>query len=296
MLPETWTILKLLRWTTDYFQAHRIEQPRAAAEILLAHTLGVKRVDLYVQFDRCLQPHELKRFKEFIQRRIQREPVAYIVGAKEFWSLGLKVTPDVLIPRPETEVLVEVALALIPAEAGAALLKILDLGTGSGAVVLAMASERSDQIFYAVDRSKTALSVARENARMHKVDKAITFLHGDWFDPVHDLGRHFDMVVSNPPYIASHAFEDLPPEIAQHEPREALDGGPEGLEAISHIVKEASDHMVEGGWLVFEIGHDQWGAVESLIAEAKTYRDWAVIKDYSGHDRVVRARATGGGA
>lgn len=292
MLPETWTILRLLKWTTAYFKSHHIEQPRAAAEILLAHTLGLGRVDLYVQYDRPLESHELELFKGLIQRRIQREPVAYIVGKKEFWSMDLKVTSDVLIPRPETETLVEAAFTIIPPEPGPAPLKILDLGTGSGAIVLAIASERPDHSFYAVDRSEKALAVATDNARTLELDKTITFLQGNWFDPVRDRGRYFDVIVSNPPYISSHEFEVLPPEITQYEPREALKGGSDGLEAIRLIIKEASYYMVPGGWLLFEIGYDQWVAVEKLIARSGAYSEWAVIKDYSGHDRVVRTRTT----
>ncbi|MCK4727761.1 MAG: peptide chain release factor N(5)-glutamine methyltransferase [Desulfobacterales bacterium] len=293
MLPETWTILKLLKWTTTYFKSHDIEQPRAAAEMLLAHTLGIGRVDLYVQYDRPLESHELELFRGFIQRRIQREPVAYIVGKKEFWSMDLKVTSDVLIPRPETETLVETAFTIVPPEPAPPPLRILDLGTGSGAIVLAIASERPGHTFYAVDRSEKALAVALDNARMRGLDKAITFLQGNWFDPVRDLGRYFDVIVSNPPYISSHEFKALPPEITQYEPREALLGGADGLEAIRLIIKQASDHMVPGGWLLFEIGHDQWAAVEKLIAGSGVYSDWSVIKDYSGHDRVVRTKATG---
>jgi release factor glutamine methyltransferase len=292
MLPETWTILKLLKWTTAHFTSHHIEHPRAAAEILLAHALGVGRVDLYIQYDRPVEAHELETFKKFIQRRVQREPVAYIVGNKEFWSMDLKVTTDVLIPRPETETLVEAAITVVPPGPDAAPVKIMDLGTGSGAIVLAMASERPAQSFFAVDRSEKAIAVAQDNARMHGLDKALTFLQGNWFDPVHDLGRYFDVIVSNPPYISSHEFDVLPPEITQYEPRDALDGGPDGLEAIRHIIKQAPEHMVPGGWLIFEIGHDQWAAVQELITYSGTYSDWAVIKDYGGYDRVVMTRAT----
>jgi release factor glutamine methyltransferase len=290
MLPETWTILKILKWTTDYFKSHHLEQPRAAAEILLAHALGVGRVDLYVQYDRALGVEELELFKGFIRRRVQREPVAYIVGKKEFWSMDFMVTPDVLIPRPETETLVEAALKIAQAEAGPDPLRILDLGTGSGAIVLAMASEQPQQSFHAVDRSKNALAVAEENARTHELQKAVTFLHGNWFDPVDDRGRYFDVIVSNPPYVSSHEFEHLPPEITQYEPREALEGGPDGLEAIRLIVNEASEHIVPRGWLLFEIGHDQWAAVHKLISEVQAYSDCSILEDYGGHDRVVRAR------
>jgi release factor glutamine methyltransferase len=291
MLPETWTILKLLNWGTAYFKSHRVEQPRANAEMLLAHTLGVGRIDLYVQYDRELESETLQRFKGFIQRRIQREPVAYIVGKKEFWSMDLKVTPDVLIPRPETETLVEAALRIVPAEPGPSPLRILDLGTGSGAIVLALASERPGHRFYGVDGSERALAVAQDNARTHGLSETVTFLHGNWFDPVRDQGGYYDVIVSNPPYISSQDFKVLPPEIAQYEPREALDGGSDGLEAIRLIIGQAWEHLVPGGWLLFEIGHDQWGPVEKLVTEAGAYSDLAVMKDYSGHDRVVQAKA-----
>lgn len=293
MLPETWTILKLLKWTTAYFKSHHVEQPRATAEILLAHTLGVGRVDLYVQYDRLLEEGELGRFKGYIKRRIQREPVAYIVGKREFWSMDFEVTPDVLIPRPETETLVESVLMIVPAEPTPTPLKILDLGTGSGAVVVAVASERPDHEFYAVDRSEEVLAVAQGNARTHGLDKTITFLRGDWFDPVREQGHHFDVIVSNPPYISTRELEELPPEIGRHEPWKALDGGPDGLDAIRLIIREASDHLVPGGWLLFEIGHDQWARVEKLMSAAKAYNDLYVIKDYSGHERVARARGVG---
>lgn len=291
MLREIWTILEILRWTTTYFKSHHIEQSRAAAEMLLAHALGVERIDLYIQYERSLTAEELERFKRFIQRRIRREPVAYIIGRKEFWSMDLKVTPDVLIPRPETESLVEVVLKTVRTAPKQAPLRVLDLGTGSGAIVLAIASEWPGQNFYAVDRSGKALAVAQDNARAHALDKAITFLQGDWFGPVHDLGGCFDVIVSNPPYISSHEFEALPPEIARHEPRDALLGGSDGLDAIRLIIRQAPEHLVPGGWLFFEIGHDQWAAVDLLISETKLYSDWAVTKDYGGHNRVVRAKA-----
>jgi len=291
MLPETWTILKLLKWTGTYFKSHQIEQPRAAAEILLAHTLGVGRVDLYIQYDRQLEPEELELFKRFIQKRIQREPVAYIVGKKEFWSMDLKVTPDVLIPRPETETLVEAALTIVPPEPTSVPFNVLDLGTGSGAIVLAIASERIGHSFYAVDRSEKALAVAQDNARTYELNKTITFLQGNWLDPVRDRGHYFDVIVSNPPYIPSDEFEMLAPEVVQHEPRGALEGGADGLEAIRLIIKKAANCLVPGGWLLFEIGHDQWARVKKLIAESGAYSDWSVIKDYSGYDRVVRAKA-----
>jgi release factor glutamine methyltransferase len=247
-------------------------------------------VDLYVQYERLLEEEELGRFKGYIRRRIQREPVAYIVGKKEFWSMDFEVAPGILIPRPETETLVEAVLMIVPEETTPAPSRILDLGTGSGAVIVAVASERPGHEFYAVDWSREVLAAAQNNARSHGLDKTITFLQGDWFHPVREIVPCFDVIVSNPPYISTPELEDLPPEISRHEPREALDGGPDGLDAIRLIVREASDHLTPGGWLLFEIGHDQWDRVEELISSAKAYCDIDVIKDYGGRDRVARAR------
>jgi release factor glutamine methyltransferase len=293
MLPETWTILRLLKWTTSYFKSHDIEQPRVDAEVLLADTLGLSRTDLYVFYDRPVESPELARFRKHIERRLKREPVAYIVGRKEFWSMALKVTPDVLIPRPETETLVEAALKIIPEDPAPKPWRIWDLGTGSGAIILALASERPGHRFYGTDRSEKALAVARDNARMHQLDKEITWLVGDWFDVSVHRFSPVEVIVSNPPYISNQAFDELPPEIADCEPREALEGGPDGLNAIRLIVRNAQEHMVSGGRLLFEIGCGQWPAVQELIRSSGDYRQWGVFKDYSGHDRVVYATAMG---
>jgi release factor glutamine methyltransferase len=294
MPPEAWTILKLLDWATAYFKSHHIEQPRPDAEILLAYALDIERIDLYVQYDRPLESTELATFRRLIQRRVDREPVAYIVGEKGFWSLDLKVTPDVLIPRPETEILVEVALSIIPSKPLQRTFRILDLGTGSGAVVLALARERAGHCYYAIDCSHSALTVARDNARSHGLDKAISFSQGNWFDAVSDKGRYFDVIVSNPPYIPHADLDMLPQEISRYEPRQALDGGPDGLDSIRLIIEKAATYIIPGGWLLFEIGHDQWASVEQLMTASTAYADVTVVKDYSGLDRVVRARAKSG--
>jgi len=291
MPPEAWTTLKLLKWATGYFKSHHIDQPRATAEILLAHTLDMERVDLYVHYDRPLEARELAVFKGLIQRRLQREPVAYIVGEKGFWSLDLKVTRDVLIPRPETEILVEAALSIIPRQLSSKRFTILDLGTGSGGIILALARERPGHQFYGVDCSQEAVTLARDNARRHELDNAITFLHGNWFDAVCDKEGYFDLIVSNPPYISHDDLGTLPPEISQYEPSQALDGGADGLDAIRLIIEKAGAYLSPGGWLVFEIGCDQRDAVEKLMSASGAYSDVTVIKDYSGFDRVVRARA-----
>ena len=193
-----WTILKLLRWTTDYFKSHHIENPRASAEILLSHMLGTARIDLYVRYDQPLMESELASFKALIKRRVRREPVAYIVGEKEFWSMNLTVTPAVLIPRPETECLVEAALQRLDPDASQ---RILDVGTGAGAVALALNRERPGSTIIASDRSREALAVARGNAIRHKAAESIALFCGDWLDAVRPAASDFDMIISNPPYI-----------------------------------------------------------------------------------------------
>jgi len=284
----SWTILKLLSWTSDYFASRYIENPRADAEILLAHSLGLRRIDLYVQYDKPLTREELALFREMVRRRARREPVAYITGEKEFWSLALKVTPAVLIPRPETECLVEAALAFLSNDGEANGRKVLDLGTGSGAIVIALAAQRPHDVFIAVDRSPSALAIARENAEQHGVADRIRFMDGDWFEPV---GKAvFDLIVSNPPYIRQKELESLQPEIRQFEPAAALDGGPEGIDDLAHIIFTAPPYLRPSGCMLLEIGWDQKPLLEAVAQKAGCYEEMAFIKDYSGHDRVLTLR------
>ena len=287
---EQWTILKLLNWTTSYFKSHQIDSPRATAEILLAYTLDVKRIDLYLRYDQPLCRHELTPFKDLIKRRVNREPVAYIVGHKEFWELDLKVTPDVLIPRPETECLVESILELSHDGVPPRSERILELGTGSGAIVLALASQQTNNLFYAVDISTRALMLAKENARRFGWEERIHFLAGDWFDPLNSHGRQFDIIVSNPPYIATPVIEQLQPEIQNWEPRQALDGDMDGLKYLRQIIDRAHFYLVPGGHLALEIGHDQKAAVGAIVNACGVYDGLTFKQDYGGHDRVVLMR------
>ncbi len=279
-----WTILGLLKWTTDYFRQYAVDSPRSTAEILLAHTLAVKRIDLYLRYDQPLNPGELKSFKSFIKRRISREPVAYIVGGKEFWGLDFEVEPGTLIPRPETECLVERALAVIDAGVFQKPMKIMELGTGSGAVITALAKERPGQYYFASDRSCQTLGLAHRNAHANGLDGVIRFFAGDWFAPV---GGRLDMVVSNPPYINSDVIETLQPEISRFEPVAALDGGADGLACIHQIIKQAPDYVVPGGCLLLETGHDQHPAIVELVTRNPAYIRVDFSKDYSGYDRIA---------
>ena len=283
-----WTISKLLIWTTSYFKSHNIDSPRSTSEILLAHTLNLKRIDLYLRYDQPLTGDELFLFKTYIKRRINREPVAYIVGAREFWSMKLTVTKDVLIPRPETECLVETALSF--SELGRGPNRILELGTGSGAIILALASEKPENIYFASDSSVEAVNLAFMNAKFHHLDGKINFFAGDWFEPVKNTGQLFDMLISNPPYIRTMSVPELQPEIYKYEPIAALDGGKDGLNSIKKIIFKAHAFLVQKGMLLLETGHDQKDQIKKIIHDCGNYEEVVFKKDYSGYDRMVCMR------
>ena len=291
--PE-WTVLKLLRWTTSYFESRDIDGSRIDAEILLAHALQLQRIDLYLQHDRPLSSDELSRFKDLIKRRINREPVAYILGSKEFWSMDFMVSKDVLVPRPETEFLVEAAINLLPQDSAANPIlipkRILELGTGSGAVVLAMASMRPCHFFVASDRMTAAIKLARQNAKHHGFENRVSFICADWFGPFKDKRPVFDMIVSNPPYIPSRVIGKLQPEIVRYEPISAIDGNEDGLSCLRHIINNAHFYLQSEGYLLLEIGHDQRNDVQKIVDQCAKYENVVYTKDYNGYDRVIQMR------
>jgi release factor glutamine methyltransferase len=282
-----WTIIKLIRWSTSYLKKHDIDSPRATGEILLAHALQLNRIDLYLNYDQPLAADELKTFKRLIKRRIKREPVAYIVGVKEFWSLDLEVNKDVLIPRPETECLVEAALDALPEKSSLPAQRILDLGTGSGAIVLALASRRPRHVYFASDNCVQAALLARRNAGRHNFHGMVHFFVGDWLTALNPNTAGFDMIVSNPPYIPSRTIYRLQPEIHQFEPIGALNGDEDGLCCFQTIIGSAHYHLKPRGVLMLEIGHDQKDDVCRIASDCHRYEDFSCTKDYSGHDRVV---------
>ena len=253
------------------------QEARLEAELLLAHALEKPRSWFYAHAGDVMGPREVEAFQRLLRRRAEGEPVAQITGRRGFWSLDLLVTPDVLIPRPETELLVELALERLQRTRPAA---VLDLGTGTGAIALAIAAERPLAEVSAVDVSAAALAVARDNAEEAGVP--VRLLQGDWFEPV--AGERFDLVVGNPPYIA----ED-DPHLGQgdlrHEPPIALASGPDGLDAIRSIVRAAPAHLHPGGWLLLEHGHDQGPAVRALLRDAG-FDAVATARDLEGRDRV----------
>jgi release factor glutamine methyltransferase len=285
-------VLKLLRWTTAYFENKGVEAPRAGAELLLSHCLGLRRLDLYLRYDQPLTTEELAAFKALIQRRTRGEPVAYIIGERAFWTLDLKVNLQVLIPRPETERLVEIALAALKA-LNQPRPRVLDLGTGSGAIALALATEIPQGYFLALDCSWGALQAARENQRGNAIAARIDYMAADWCTAINPHKGGFDLIVSNPPYIKAGEIDTLQTEVSRFEPRLALDGGPDGLDCLRLIIDQTADQLIPGGTLIMEIGADQGNAVKDLAAAHEGFEFIEIHKDYAGLDRVVEIRRHG---
>ncbi|MDP3181688.1 MAG: HemK/PrmC family methyltransferase [Desulfobaccales bacterium] len=346
--PGSWTILEILRWATDYFRTKGVAEPRASAEVLLAHALSLSRLDLYLKYDQPLTPPELARFKRLVIRRRQGEPVAYLTGHKEFWSLDFHITPGVLIPRPETEVLVSAALEVakdltesgvggggqgsqtplqsspkpppptpyrglegeLEGRAGDHLQKKspgpplkspfqpaawgLEVGVGSGAVVVALAREIPWMAWVALDLSLTALTVARDNARRHEVAPRIRFLQADLLSSLKPEAR-FALLVANLPYVPRAEWEQLPIDIRDFEPKEALLAGEDGLALIRPLALEAHHYLRPGGWLALEVGPGQAHQVREFLQDRGAYDRLDFVQDYHGINRVVRARRRAGG-
>ncbi|MCE5333504.1 MAG: peptide chain release factor N(5)-glutamine methyltransferase [Desulfobacteraceae bacterium] len=280
-MEEQWTVLKVLQWTAQYFASKGLSGSRADAEVLLAHVLGVERIQLYLNHDKPLAPEELALYRQLIRRRTSFEPVQYIVGRQEFWSLPFEVTPDVLIPRPETEVLVERALELI----GSRPALVLDLGTGSGAIAVALAHERSEVRVLATDLSYPALAMAKRNARRNGVADRISFALSDLFDALADRPL-FDVIASNPPYISEADFPGLAPEITRHEPHCALRAGLQGLDIVRSIIAQFRSRLKPGGSLLMEIGQGQADILEKELAPDFPGA-FDFMEDYSGIRRVL---------
>ena len=288
---RVWTVLELLRWTTDYFTRAGIDTARLDAEVLLAHALETERLRLYVDYEKPVLADERDRFRALVQRRAgERVPVSQLLGQREFWSLPFRVNSDVLTPRPETETLVEAALGKAATKgddpASASAIRILDLGTGSGAIALSLASELPHAEITATDLSEQALQIATENADHLHTRERIRFLAGDLFEPV--ASERFDVIVSNPPYVARNEAASLPPELS-HEPEMALFAGADGLDVIRRLVAEAGDHLSPGGWLLFELSPEQIDVVEQELLNAG-FVELERHFDLAKRPRVVGAR------
>jgi release factor glutamine methyltransferase len=283
--PARWTIKDVLEWTAGYFGKKGISTARLDAEVLLAHCLGVDRLQLYLNLDRPLRHEERVRYRELIRRRAMREPVALIRGVKEFWSLRLRATPGVLIPRPDTETLVEAVLEEIRERPSP---NVLEIGTGSGAIAVAIALEDRRAHIIATDIDKVALEAALFNAENLGVLASIDFLASDLFDAIRG-GSKFDVVCCNPPYIPSDVIPTLEPEI-NFEPRQALDGGPDGLSVIRRLVSQARSYLADRGVLIIEIGSEQEAWVREMFETLGGLHDIRAFPDLSGKPRVVSGR------
>ncbi len=281
MSDDVWTIRKLLTWTAQHFEKKGVDAPRLTTEVLLAHVLKTSRVRLYVDLDRPLEKEELAAFKELIARRMKGEPTQYLTGVREFYNRPFKVDSRVLIPRPETELLVAAALEALPKDAPVAA---LDVCTGSGCIAISLAAERPQASVTATDLSPDACALARENAQALKVDARVNVLHGSLFTPLPPDAR-FQVVVSNPPYIASGEIAGLSAEV-RREPRMALDGGPDGLGLLRQVIEGARRVLAPGGLLALEIGETQGPAVQALL-QAAGYENARVEKDLERRDRLA---------
>jgi len=279
------TVLEAIQRSAEFLARKGVDSPRLQAELLLAHLLKLPRMRLYLNFERALESGEVNAFRELIRRRGQREPLQYIVGTTSFCGLEIAVNPHVLVPRPETELLAERGwqfLNQLRDENGAAA---LDIGTGSGCLAIALAVKCPQAQFQAVERSPEALAVARQNAERHGVAKRVLFLQGDGFAGV-PAGSTFELIVSNPPYIAAAELETLQPEVSRHEPRLALDGGADGLDFFRRMAAEAGPFLKAGGRLMLEFGDGQGEALREIFERQKWIVE-AFHEDYTQRLRIV---------
>lgn len=276
---EVWTIGKILNWTKQYFEEKGVESPRLDAEVLLSHILKCDRIHLYVNFDRPLVEEELASYRQMVKARVQRMPVAYILGEKEFMGHSFRVTPDVLIPRPDTEILVEEAIRLLAEKDSP---RIVDIGTGSGAILLSVLLGVEGSTGVAVDLSPAALAVAKSNGDRLGLGDRADFCLGDLYAPIDGL---FDAILSNPPYIPERDMAGLSPEVKQ-EPEMALVGGTDGLDFYRRLIDGAPRYLKEGGVVLFEVGIHQAQEV-AQFGKARGFRTQRILPDYAGIDRVV---------
>ncbi len=289
---KIWRPLELVRWSADFFARKGIDTPRLDAELLLARVLGWSRIDLYARFEAAVPADKLARFRQLIQRRAQREPLKYILGEAEFRSLSFLVDRRVMIPRPETETLVNEVLKLAAQLPRKPTLTIADMGTGSGNIAIALAKELPTARVVASDISAGALEVARLNAEKLGVVDRVTFLQGDLYQPFLDRGMEgkIDLVVSNPPYVAEEDCHRLQPEVVQYEPRVALVAAEGGFAVIRGLVEQAPGMLNPGGWLLFEIGEGQAQKVLEFLRKSADFITTTTISDHQGIERVAKAQ------
>jgi release factor glutamine methyltransferase len=287
---QNWTIQKLLNWVTQHFTDKGIDSPRLSAELLLSHVLSMKRIELYTQFDKPVGKEYLDKLHALVKRAGQNEPVAYLIGKTEFYSLELNVTSDCLIPRPETELLVERAIEFLRTRAGTQF--VCDLCTGCGCIAVAIAKNFPHISIIATDISDSALSMAARNIEAHQLSNRIKLLCGDLFDPVMpqlDVDK-FDLIVCNPPYVSTAEYEKLAKNVKDYEPKLALFAGVDGLDIYRRIAEKVGQFLKSDAALMLEIGYAQGQAIRELLEQTGHFNEITIEKDFHNNDRIATAR------
>jgi len=287
---QNWTIQKLLNWVTEYLTGKRIDSPRLSAELLLSNVLNMKRIELYMYFDKPVKKEQLDILHNLVKRAGQDEPIAYLTGKTEFYSIELNITPDCLIPRPETELLVERAVEFLRKRCGRQ--SVLDLCTGCGCIAIAIAKNFADADIIATDISDTALKAAAENIEKHRLKDRIKLFCGDLFDPIVpglDAAK-FDLIVCNPPYVSASEFEKLDKNVKDYEPKIALFAGADGLDIYRRIIEGIDTFLKPDAALMLEIGYSQGQAVKELLEQAGCFAKVTIEKDFHNNDRIAIAR------
>jgi release factor glutamine methyltransferase len=291
-MPEPWTVRRILEWTTTYFTRKNVHSPRLSAELLLAHVLAVPRIRLYTDYERVLAEQQLSAMRALVQRAAEEEPIEYLTGRAHFFNLEFEVNREVLIPRPDTETLVENVLQLVRGQAGFEAPRVLDLCTGSGCVAAAIAHHAKAATVVATDISPAAVEVARRNVERLGLAERVSVEQGDLFEPLARLvdARPFHLIVANPPYIPTAQVETLDRSVKDFEPIQALDGGLDGLVLHRRILEGAPQRLESGGRAFLEIAFDQGDVAREAAAAFPDFEDVRILKDYGGRDRVLTAR------
>lgn len=283
---EVWTVRKVLDWTIGHLKQHGSESPRLDAEILLAHARGCQRIQLYTQYDTELEPEERATMRDLVRRRATLEPVAYLVGYREFFGIEFDVEPGVLIPRPDTESLVVTALEILKELPSAS---VLDVCTGTGCIPVAIAANCEAATLTAIELDDQVQQIAQRNIEKHGLAGRISLLQGDLFSPL-SSDALFDVITANPPYVTDEEMDTLQPDVRLHEPQLALRGGADGLDIVRRLIAEGSSWLAGSGALLLEIGEKQSSAVTQLFADSGKFEPAQIVKDLGGHSRIVWAR------
>ncbi|MHC4215494.1 MAG: peptide chain release factor N(5)-glutamine methyltransferase [Planctomycetota bacterium] len=286
---QDWTIQKLLNWITQHFEQKAIDSPRLSAELLLSYVLELSRIELYTNFDKPVAKEQLARLHELVKRAAEHEPIAYLIGRTEFYSLELEITPDCLIPRPETELLAERAIEFLRRRDGRQF--VCDLCTGSGCIAVAIAKNHPEAMVTATDICESALKAAASNIEKHDLKQNITLLCGDLFDPIvpqMDVSR-FDLIVCNPPYVSSVEYDKLESNVKDYEPKLALYAGVDGLDVYRRICERIDQYLKPEAAVMLEIGYAQGAAVRELLEKTGCFGEINIEKDYQDNDRIITA-------